>query len=396
MISVEEALKRILDLFQPLEIEEIPLDIANGRVLAKPVHAKITQPPFDASSMDGYALRQADLTEITSFDVIGEAAAGSGFNRRVEMGQTVRIFTGAPVPEGADFVVIQEDVSRDKNVITLGAEAPQGPNIRKAGQDFNLGTEFPAPQKLSPAKIALLASMNIAKLPVYRKPVVALVATGDELVLPGETPAPDQIVASNAFGLAALFDTLGCEIRRLPVARDTVESLSLCLKLAQDADLIVTIGGASVGDHDIVQDVAKSLGLKMAFYKVAMRPGKPLMAGRLGSSVMIGLPGNPVSSMICAHVFLAPAIRKMTGMGNGALKRQRLPLAEPLGTNGPREHYMRARLVEGRDGPGLVAEERQDSALLSVLAGADGLLVRAPNDPARKIGDLVDFIRLEF
>ena len=324
------------------------------------------------------------------FVVIGEAAAGHGFDGRVGAGQAVRIFTGAPVPEGADCVVIQEEVERRGKLITLLTEDTSKSNIRPAGQDFTLGDEMSAPRLLTPSDIALAASMNHAELCVYKRPVVALVSTGDELVQPGEAPADGQIIASNTYGLKALLEAHGAEARILPIARDNRSSLETVFSLCEGADLIVTIGGSSVGDHDIVADVAESMGLDQSFYKVAMRPGKPLMAGQMGASVMIGLPGNPVSAMVCGHVFLLPFLRAMTGLEAAPAERFSATLTEPLPANGPREHYMRARVTKGQ----ICAESRQDSALLSVLASANALLIRPPHDSARAPGETVYYIRL--
>lgn len=395
MISVEEALGHILNLAAPLEIENLPLREAFGRVLAETVQAKLTQPPFAASAMDGYALRKADLDEHSAFHVIGEAAAGKGFAGTLAKGQAVRIFTGAPVPVGADFVVIQEDVARNEDVITISDPTPEGPNIRAAGQDFTKGTEVTAGTRLTSAMVALLASMNIAEVPVRRRPILALVATGNELVTPGQTPGPDQIVASNNLGLAALFEALGCEVRLLPIARDNADSLRFVLGLARGADMIVTIGGASVGDHDIVQDVAAGEGLELSFYKVAMRPGKPLLAGKIGGSVLVGLPGNPVSSMVCAHVFLRPAIAVMQGHKAAPTKRKTALLAQDLPKNGPRAHYMRAEIQNDGEVTTIRAAERQDSALLSVLTKSNALLIRPVNDPARKAGEAVEYLPID-
>jgi molybdopterin molybdotransferase len=286
-------------------------------------------------------------------------------------------------------VVIQEDVTRDGDRITLKDRLDTETYIRAPGADFRKG-QIVSPRRLTPADVALLAAMNHAVVPVTRRPVVALIATGDELVQPGETPGPGQIIASNAIGLAAMFRAAGAEARLLPIARDTETSLTTAFRLAAGADLIVTIGGASVGDHDLVAPVAEALGMKRAFYKVAMRPGKPLMAGRLGASAMVGLPGNPVSAMVCGAIFILPMLDAMQGLPPGPRPRQEARLAAPLAPNGPREHYMRARLDRGR----IAAAERQDSALLSVLADANALLVRPPNDPARAVGDTVDAILL--
>ncbi|KIN61327.1 Molybdopterin biosynthesis protein MoeA [Sulfitobacter noctilucae] len=390
MISVAEARAALLDLVRPLEVEHVPLRHAAGRALAQDVFATRTQPPFAASSMDGYALRRAEVEPNAMFKVIGEAAAGHRFEGILRPGQAVRIFTGAPVPEGADFVVIQEDTSRTGNLITLGHKTGDKDNIRPAGGDFSEGARVAAPLVLRPADVALLAAMNIAAVPVTRKPRVAILATGDELVQPGEAPGPDQIVASNSYGLAAMLEQAGAEVRMLPIARDTESALKQAFALAEGSDLIVTIGGASVGDHDLVGPVAAQIGLEQSFYKVAMRPGKPLMAGRLKNAAMIGLPGNPVSAMVCGTVFVLPVLRKMLGLGTDEQLHRQAPLGCDLPANGPRAHYMRAKLVEGTVRP----DAQQDSALLSVLAGADALLVRPVDDPARGEGELVSYIAL--
>lgn len=393
MISVAEALRQITDLFTPLDVENIALGRASGRVLARNITAARAQPPFAASAMDGYAVLNADIGPKTQLTVVGEAAAGKRFEGTILPGQTVRIFTGSPVPLGADRVIIQEDVTRNGDQITINATPDPGLHIRAAGNDFEAGAEMTAPRRLTPSDIALLASMNQAELPVYRKPVVALIATGDELVMPGGHPGMDQIIASNNFGLAALLEQYGAECRMIPIARDTPESLKMALKLSAGADLILTIGGASVGDYDIVRDVTMDLGMRPSFYKVAMRPGKPLMAGRLGKTPIIGLPGNPVSSMVCGHIFVRPALNVMLGLGVHALTRQLAQLGSDLPANGNREHYMRAKI--GIEYSRLSAHpfERQDSALLSVLARANGLLVRPPFDAAKKTGDLVEIIQ---
>ena len=388
MITVDEALEALFALVTALPSEEVPLAEAMGRVLASDVAARRDQPPFAASAMDGYALRNDEAAPGARFEVIGEAAAGHGFDGAVGAGQAVRIFTGAPVPEGASRVIIQEDVARSGDTITLNENLDPKPHIRPKGCDFRIGEVMAAPRILRPADIALLASMNCATVPVTRQPVVALISTGDELVMPGESPGPDQIIASNTFGIKALLESHGATARILPIARDRIPSLETAFGLAAGADLVVTIGGASVGDHDLVGQVAGQMGMDRAFYKVAMRPGKPLMAGRMGGAAMVGLPGNPVSAMVCGQVFLAPMIRAMLGLGARRTSRLTARLAAPLPPNGPREHYMRARLTP----EGLVAEGRQDSSLLSVLAEADALLVRPVNDPARAAGETVEYL----
>ena len=390
MISVEDALSHLFDLVSPIGSEQVPLRRAAGRVLAQDVTATRTQPPFAASSMDGYALRRAEVEPDAMFKVIGEAAAGHRFEGTVKPGQAVRIFTGAPIPDGADFVVIQEDTTRRGDLLMLGHDIDGKDNIRPAGGDFKAGDVITAPRILRPADIALLAAMNVADVSVHIMPQVAIIATGDELVQPGEDPGPDQIIASNSFGLAALLEQIGARCRMIPIARDTAGSLTQAFKIARTADLIITIGGASVGDHDLVAPVAAELGMEQSFYKVAMRPGKPLMAGRLRDVPMIGLPGNPVSAMVCGVIFVAPVIRKMLGLPAQAAPRTSMPLACDLPQGGPRAHYMRATLRDGR----VLPEGNQDSSLLSVLAQADVLMVRPPHDAPRESGDMVDCILL--
>ncbi len=390
MISVSDALSHLFDLVTATEVEAVPLRQAAGRVLARDVVATRTQPPFAASSMDGYALRQTEVEPDAMFKVIGEAAAGHRFDGVVKAGQAVRIFTGAPVPEGADFVVIQEDTTRRGDLIMLGHDIGPKTNIRPAGGDFHAGDTLDAPRLLRPADIALLASMNVATVPVYAKPRVAIIATGDELVQPGEVPNPDQIIASNTYGLAALLEQHGAQCRMIPIARDTVPSLTQAFIMAQDADLIITIGGASVGDHDLVAPVAAQMGMEQSFYKVAMRPGKPLMAGRLRDVPMIGLPGNPVSAMVCGTVFVVPVLRKMLGLPAAPAARVDLPLGVDLPANGPREHYMRAMVRDGA----VLPEDNQDSSLLGILSRADVLMVRPPHDGPRAAGEIIGCIPL--
>lgn len=388
MISVSTALDHLFALVRPTDIETVPLIEAAGRTLARDVAASRDQPPFAASAMDGYAIQAAEAQPAAMFKVIGEAAAGHSWPGTLGPGQAVRIFTGAPVPDGADFVVIQEDVTRKDDLITLDQGMGSKDNIRPAGTDFSTGTTMAAPRVLAAQDVALLASMNVAAVPVRRKPVVAIMATGDELVMPGENPGPDQIIASNSFGLHAMLAALGAHPRLLPIARDNAASLKTAFGLTEGADLILTIGGASVGDHDLVADVAGELGMKQSFYKVAMRPGKPLMAGHIDNTAMIGLPGNPVSAMVCGHVFAIPVLRAMLGHPATPAARLSAPLAAPLEQNGSREHYMRAHLHNGL----ITASGRQDSSLLTVLAASNALLVRPPDDPAQKAGAMVSYI----
>jgi molybdopterin molybdotransferase len=390
MISVEQAQAHLFDLVDQLPSETVPLTNAVGRVLAADVVAKRDQPPFAASSMDGYALKSAEVEQHAMFKVIGEAAAGHAFAGSVGAGQAVRIFTGAPVPQDTDFIVIQEDTQQTGDVMTITDPPGDRDNIRPAGGDFSVGTTLNAPRMITPQDVALMASMNVPEVSVVRKPIVALISTGDELVMPGETPGPDQIIASNTFGLKAMLETNGAIAHLLPIARDTVSSLRTAFAMAEGADLVITIGGASVGDHDLVGQVAGDLGMDRVFYKVAMRPGKPLMAGKLNSAAMVGLPGNPVSAMVCGYLFILPMIRAMQGLGSDQQPLQQATLTADLAKNGPRQHYMRA-VIENEV---VSVFDNQDSSLLTILAQANALLVRPPNDRERSKGDLVHYLKL--
>ena len=391
MIAVSEALDAILALVAPLSAETVDLRHAHGRVLAEPATAQRDQPPFDAAQMDGYALRGADLATGRPFRVVGTAAAGHAFAGVIGPGEAARIFTGAPMPAGADRVVMQEDTGRSGDLLTVAANADTGPFVRPRGMDFAAGSVLPAGRCLRPADIALLAAMNVPAVAVHKRPVVAILSTGDELVAPGASPGPDQIMASNGYGLAALAQETGAAARLLPLARDSLDSLEACLRLADGADLVVTTGGASVGDHDLLARAGAALGLDLAFHQVAIRPGKPLMAGRLRGIPMIGLPGNPVSAMVCGHVFVCPALRRLSGHPAAPAPRDRVVLGSALPANGPREHYMRAQI--GPDGAVRPAAS-QDSSLLCTLAASDALIVRAPRDPARRPGETVEIVKI--
>ena len=392
MITVSQALEHLFHLTAQLPHEMVDLRDAAGRMLAKPLAATRSQPPFAASSMDGYAVKGLEADLYAQFKVVGEAAAGHSWKGIIKAGHAVRIFTGAPVPDGVDKVIIQENVEKSGSVITVIDSSNLKSNIRPAGVDFEHGQILLTPPCcLSSGDIALLAAMNHATVPVIKKPVIALIATGDELVMPGESPHQDQIIASNNFGLAAMFEAMGATVRVLPIARDTNSSLKSVFKLTAGADLIITIGGASVGDHDLVANVAAELGMQQAFYKVAMRPGKPLMAGRMNGIPMVGLPGNPVSAMVCGTVFIKPMLLSMMGLPQLPAPRIKVILASDLIANGPREHYMRAIIKDGK----ITDAGLQDSSLLTVFARSNALLVRPPHDPFQRKGTMMDAITLD-
>ena len=390
MISVEAALEHLFELVVPTDIETVPLDRACGRVLAKSVAAHRDQPPFSASAMDGYAISEQVISTGLEFKIIGESAAGHRFNDSVHAGQAVRIFTGAPIPKNANRVIIQENVKRSGDKIIIHIAEDTADHIRVSGADFMSEYKVQPPKLLTPSDIALLAAMNAPQISVHKKPVIALISNGDELVMPGQNPSEDQIIASNTFGLAALLRAHGAVPRILPIAKDNMPSLQTALHLAEGADLIVTIGGASVGDHDLVAKAATEIGFEQNFYKVAMRPGKPLMAGRLGNVAMIGLPGNPVSAMVCGHIFLIPMVQSMLGLEPFQRQRFTAKLAHDLAANGPREHYMRASLRSD----GLHVEKRQDSALLTVLSRSNALVIRPPYALFAATGSIIEYIAI--
>ncbi len=392
MTPVAEALEQVLALVAPLAAERVPLRRALGRVLAEPVVAQLTQPPFDASSMDGYWISAADHRPGAVLRVEGEAAAGRGWAGAVAPGQAVRIFTGAPCPAPGGVVLLQENVVRAGDTITLPETLSDNDNIRPRGQDFGEGAPFRPNRALTARDIGLIAAMNVAEVAVHRRPVVAVMATGDELVQPGETPGPDQIICSNSLMLAAMIEAAGAEVRLLPIARDTAESLRFTFSLAEGADLLVSSGGASVGDHDIVGEIAAELGFERSFWRIAMRPGKPLMAGRMGAAVMLGLPGNPVSAAVCAKLFLLPMLARMQGLDGRPVPQQAV-LAKDVGPAGPRAHYMRAMLIPGTP-PKIIPAASQDSARLGVLAEADALLIRPLGDGPRQAGEFAEYLPL--
>ena len=394
MIPVRQALDRILDLVSPTETETVALGSAAGRVLAGDLTAPRDQPPHATSAMDGYALLEEDAQPGAALEVIGEAAAGRPFAGRVRRGTAVRIFTGAVVPDGAQRVVIQEDVYAVGTRINVRDGIDLNRHVRPAGGDYRAGLRITSPRPLRPSTVSLIASMNIAEVPVFRRPDVAIIPSGDELAMPGDPQAHEMTIASSGFGIAAILDAAGASCRILPIARDRIDSIESTFRTAQGADLTVTIGGASEGDYDLIRPTAERMGLRQSFYKLAMRPGKPLMAGSIHGRPVVGLPGNPVSALVCSHVFLVPAVRALLGLGRSELPRKRAPLAAPASANGIREHYMRAKFDRSESELRLRILERQDSSLMSVLDEADALAVRPPGDPPRAAGDVVEYIDL--
>jgi molybdopterin molybdotransferase len=397
LLSVAEALARVTDGLIPVEAERIPLNQALGRVLAQDLSARITQPPFDASAMDGYAVRAADVTALPAkLRLIGTSAAGAGFKRQVRQGEAVRIFTGAPVPQDADTIVIQENAEEVSGAVTI-REAAAGRHIRPRGQDFQQGEVLlRAGTRLGPRELMLAAAMNEAELPVRRKPKVAILATGDEVVPPGSELAPDQIVSSVPYALAALIELHGGEAMSLGIAKDDPESIVTLARAGRAADILLTVGGASVGERDLVASALKPEGLELDFWKIAMRPGKPLLYGRLGAQRLLGVPGNPVSALICAHVFLKPMLSRMLGLSEAERPLPEALLGEALEANGDREHFMRAVSTWREDGTRIVrALPSQDSSLVAVLARADCLIVRAPHAPALGQGGTIRIMPLD-
>ena len=400
LLPVAEALKQILASACPRTEESVFLTEAFGRTLAQDLKALRMQPPFAVSAMDGYAIRFADLAETRDgLRVIGTSAAGHGFAGAVGAGEAVRIFTGAPMPAGADTVLIQENASRQGDLAIVNKAPAAHANVRSAGLDFQEGeTLLLRGRRLGAPELALAAAMNHATVPVARRPRVALLATGDELVQPGSAIGPDQIVASNTFAVAAYAQAAGAAIIDLGIAGDAFESLEAGFLRAREAraDVLVTLGGASVGDHDLVQSALAREGMELGFWRIAMRPGKPLMHGRLGDMAVLGLPGNPVSAIVCAILFLAPLVRALNGDPNaGADATEPALLGADLPANDDRQDYLRAALSRP-DGGALVATpfQRQDSSMLKVLAQAECLVVRAPFAPQARSGEACRILRI--
>jgi molybdopterin molybdotransferase len=397
MISVAEAQQRLIAMIAPLGAEQVSLSEALGRVLAADVVARRTQPPWAVSAMDGYAVRAADVAKVPiTLKVVGAVPAGQAYPHPVNAGEAVRIFTGAPVPDGADCIVIQEDTERMGDSVEVREGAPKGRYVRPAGLDFKAGdVGLKAGRKLSAADIGFAAAMNRPWLLVYRRPRVAILPTGDEVVMPGDPVGPHQIVSSNGLALAALVTSCGGVPVHLAIAPDDNSALQRIAAGAAGADLLLTTGGASVGDHDLVRGALGADGLTLDFWSVAMRPGKPLMVGRYRDTPMIGLPGNPVSTLVCGLLFAKPALDKMSGLSDVFPTPMRARLKVPLEENDRRQDYLRATLITAADGTLEAAPfPKQDSSMISLLAYADCLVIRAPHAPAAKPGEWVEIIRL--
>jgi molybdopterin molybdotransferase len=397
MISVEEARARLLAPLRPLGAEQVALTDALGRVLAEDVAARRTQPPWDVSAMDGYAVRAADVARVPArLSVVGAVPAGQAYAGTVGRGEAVRIFTGAPMPRGADTVVIQEDTERQGDMVEIREAAPMGHYVRPAGLDFREGEVcLRRGERLNPRDVGLAAAMNRPWLLVHRRPRVAILPTGDEVVMPGDPVGPNQIVSSNGLALAAFVTEAGGIPVQLAIAPDNADALQCLADAAVGADFLVTTGGASVGDHDLVREALGASGLALDFWTIAMRPGKPLMVGRYRETPMMGLPGNPVSSLVCAFLFLKPAIERLMGLAAAAAPPLRARLAVPLAANDRRQDYLRSRLLRRADGT-LEAHpfERQDSSMMSLLVQSDCLVVRPPHAPPAKAGDEVEILLL--
>ena len=396
MISVDEALDRILSAFAPLPAETVSVSQALGRVLAEDVVARVTQPPADVSAMDGYAVRAEDVASVpVQLQVVGHIAAGSRQEAPLATGQAARIFTGAPLPEGADAIVIQEDTERDGESVTVKESAARGTYVRPAGLDFRAGdVGVAASRAVTVRDLGLIAAMNRPWVSVRRRPRVAVLATGDEVVMPGDPVGPSQIVSSNGLALCALVEACGGEAINLGIAADSADSLRRLAAGAAGADLLITTGGASVGEHDLIRSVLGEEGLDLDFWKIAMRPGKPLMFGRLKGTRMLGLPGNPVSSLVCGLLFVRPILDRLLGLARPAHPTEPAVLAADLGANDRRQDYLRATLRPNDDGRLHASPfHKQDSSMLATLAHADALILRAPHAPPAAAGTLVEVLR---
>lgn len=399
LMSVAEALARVLAGATPLPSESVPLSDAHGRVLTADLAALRTQPPEALSAMDGYAVRAADVATVpVRLKVIGEVAAGHPFRGAVVSGEAARIFTGGVLPPGTDTIVIQENTVREGDAVLVNTSADRGKHVRVAGLDFIRGdVPLQKGRRLSDRDLALAAAMNHPTVPVHCRPKVAVLATGDELIMPGTVPGPGEIVYSNGFATMALARQEGCEILDLGIAPDRIDETVAAVRRARAAsvDLLVTSGGASVGEHDLVQKALASEGLDLSFWRVAMRPGRPVMHGRLGEMHVLGLPGNPVSAYVCALLFMLPLIRRLVGRQDLSLPEESAILGHGLPANDERADYLRATLAMGEDGQAVATPApKQDSSMLVPLALADCLVVREPHAPAAQAGSRCTIVKL--
>jgi len=397
MLSVEQALERILGAVAPLPAEQISVADGLGRVLAQDIVARRTQPPAAMSAMDGYAVRAVDVATVPAkLKVVGQAPAGGAWEGTLGAGEAVRIFTGGPVPDGADAIVMQENTEPGDGTVTVLEGAPAGRFIRQAGLDFSEGDVLlPAGRLLTARDVALAAAMNTPWIMVHRRPRVAILVTGDEIVMPGDPVGPNQIVSSNSLGMASIVQVFGGEPYMLGIAPDDREALAAMAGGAKGADLLLTSGGASVGDHDLVQSVLGEIGFELDFWKIAMRPGKPLIFGHIGDTPVLGLRGNPVSALVCSVIYLRPVLARMLGMEANGGEEQLLTarLTASLGDNDERQDYLRGTLSNNGEGELLVTPfTRQDSSMLNMLALADCLVIRQPHAPALAVGDRVPVI----
>jgi molybdopterin molybdotransferase len=398
LMPVAEALQRVLADALPLPAETVALNEALGRVLTEDLTALRTQPPAAVSAMDGYAVRAADVAQApVKLKLIGEVAAGHPFEGEVKAGQAARIFTGGVMPAGADTVVIQELTARDGDTVTIQKATAKHRNVRDRGIDFTQGqTLLNKGRRLSDRDLMLAAAMNYPTLSVHRQPKVAVLGTGDELVAPGSQPSTGEIVYSNGFALIAMAHSEGAEVSDLGVAADRIEDIAAAVRRARDwgADILLTSGGASVGEHDLVQRALAAEGLALSFWRVALRPGRPMMHGRLGGMQVLGVPGNPVSSYVCAFLFLVPLIRRLSGREDVERVPEPARLGCDLPANDERADYMRATLSQGPEGPIATPLPAQDSSLMAPLAKADCLLIREPNAPAASSGSHCVILKL--
>jgi molybdopterin molybdotransferase len=399
LLSVEDALKRVLENARPLPVEEVPLEAAVGLVLAYPLKARRTQPPADVSAMDGYAVRADDVARVpVELKIAGEVAAGSPLARNIGPGEAARIFTGGVMPDGANAVIIQEHARRDGDRVVVEKSSPRGRHIRVKGLDFKAGDALlPAGHRLTARDLALAAGMNHPFVPVHRRPKLVLFATGDELVPVGTEPKAGQIVSSNNFALAALARAEGAQVEDFGIVGDRLDDTVAAVRRAREvgADILVTSGGASVGDYDLVHKAFAAEGMELSFWRLALRPGRPLMHGRLGGVQVLGVPGNPVSAFVCGFLMLVPLIRRLLGRTDLGHQTESALLGVDLAENDERADYLRATLTQSPQGPVATPFPIQDSSMMTPLARADCLVIRAPYEAAAKAGSPCTIVKFE-